>query len=249
MSGLVMGLVWELPFSSEFTAEDKFILLAYADHAWQDGTHAYPSIGLIAQKTGYYERTIQRHVRNLEKLGLLIETGKGQHGTTMYSFPLKKKPDGSLFLEYGGCQCDTPVTETPVSLVTPEEMTPEPKVVVKSSSASTTAPIKPNVFTAFENNIGAITPFAADELKDLEDTYSEAWVIAAISEAVMANARSLKYIQAILRRWSEEGFKTPKKPIQSAIRGGPRKRNTASEVQNALSEWLAEREAANGVPV
>jgi DnaD/phage-associated family protein len=68
-----------------------------------------------------------------------------------------------------------------------------------------------NVFTAYEHNIGILTPMIADALKDGEATYGPVWVCAAIQEAVASNARSWKYCEAILARWSKEGFKSSKK--------------------------------------
>ena len=97
MSGLVVGLVIELPISEVFTSEMKFTAVIYADHAWQDGTHAHPAIATVAAKTGYHERSVQRYVRSLEALGLLILDGKGPKGTNQYKFPLVMA-DGSARL-------------------------------------------------------------------------------------------------------------------------------------------------------
>ena len=207
MSGLIMGLVWELPFSKEFTAGDKFVALAYADHAWQDGTHAYPSIALVAEKTGYSERAVQRHVRQLEKLGLLVLAGQGQHGTNSYDFPLTKRPDGSPYLSIQasqGCQNVTPDKMTGVTLVTPEEMSPEemspkPKEVLKDLVVVVKDdPKEKNVFAIYESNFGAMTSMLKDSLIDLEKTYSAEWLIAAMQEALLAEARNLRYVEAVL---------------------------------------------------
>jgi len=69
-----------------------------------------------------------------------------------------------------------------------------------------------NVFTVYEHNIGVLTPMIADALKDAEITYGPVWICAAIQEAVASNARSWKYCEAILKRWSRDGFKAPKAP-------------------------------------
>ena len=69
MSGLIMGLVWEQPISETFKRADKYVLLAYADHADQNGRNIFPSIGLISAKTGYEERQVQRISRELEVNG------------------------------------------------------------------------------------------------------------------------------------------------------------------------------------
>jgi DnaD/phage-associated family protein len=66
-------------------------------------------------------------------------------------------------------------------------------------------PERPNVFRLYEQNIGPLTPLMADALKDAEASYSAAWVEEALAEAVTRNKRSWKYVEAILKRWKEEG--------------------------------------------
>lgn len=78
---------------SESTGNDRFVLLAIADNAWEDGTNSWPSVALLAWKTGLSERTVRRCLDNLEKLGELrrdYRTGT----STMYSVLISdKKPD------------------------------------------------------------------------------------------------------------------------------------------------------------
>ena len=65
---------------------------------------------------------------------------------------------------------------------------------------------RPNIYQLYEENIGALTPLIADALKDAENEYPEAWIEEAISKAVKANARKWNYVNAILKRWKEEGY-------------------------------------------
>jgi DNA replication protein len=64
---------------------------------------------------------------------------------------------------------------------------------------------KPNVFKLYEENIGPLTPMIADTLRDAEQTYPESWIADAMTEAVQRNKRSWKYVEAILKRWKEDG--------------------------------------------
>lgn len=64
---------------------------------------------------------------------------------------------------------------------------------------------RPNIFVLYEQNIGPLTPMIADQLRDIEAHYSEAWIKEAIGLAVANNARSLAYFRAILQRWQTEG--------------------------------------------
>ncbi len=64
---------------------------------------------------------------------------------------------------------------------------------------------RPDVFRLYEENIGVITPMAAERLKDMEDEYPAEWIAEAFGQAVVSNARSLRYVEAVLRRWRDDG--------------------------------------------
>jgi DnaD/phage-associated family protein len=75
-----------------------------------------------------------------------------------------------------------------------------------ASAAPSTAPVeRPNIFKLYEENVGPLTPLIADALKDAEKTYPPEWVVEALEIAVLKNKRNWKYVEAILRRWKEEG--------------------------------------------
>lgn len=80
---------------------------------------------------------------------------------------------------------------------------------------------RPNVFKLYEENIGPLTPLIADALKDAEETYYDDWVAEAIELAVKNNKRSWKYIEAILKRWKEEG-RHGQKDKQDNVKGSER---------------------------
>ncbi len=77
--------------------------------------------------------------------------------------------------------------------------------VPKGAGTSYPPPERPNIFKLYEENIGPLTPLLADALKDAEQTYPPEWVAEALEIAVKNNKRNWKYIEAILRRWKEEG--------------------------------------------
>ena len=68
-------------------------------------------------------------------------------------------------------------------------------------------PDRPNIYRLYEDNIGPLTPMIADTLKDAEREFPMAWIEEAIRIAVESNARSWRFIQAILDRWQKEGKK------------------------------------------
>ena len=71
--------------------------------------------------------------------------------------------------------------------------------------AAAPPPERPNIFKLYEENIGPLTPLIADALKDSEQTYPPEWVAEALELAVRKNKRNWKYVEAILKRWKEEG--------------------------------------------
>ena len=64
---------------------------------------------------------------------------------------------------------------------------------------------RPNIFSIYEQNIGALTPLMADKLLQAEKDFPDFWLREAIRLAVENNARSWSYVDAILNRWKREG--------------------------------------------
>lgn len=62
-----------------------------------------------------------------------------------------------------------------------------------------------NIMVLYEQNINMLSPMIADQLRDIEKTYPPDWIVDAFEIAVSRNARNLKYILAILRRWETDG--------------------------------------------
>lgn len=83
MSSKQTGRVWDHKFSKA----QQSIMLAMADHANHDGTGIRPSVARIAWKTDYSERHVQRIIRQLEKVGVLV-------------LVRKEDPAGGLAREY-----------------------------------------------------------------------------------------------------------------------------------------------------
>lgn len=67
------------------------------------------------------------------------------------------------------------------------------------------SPEPSNLFSLYESHIGPLTPLIAEALQDAEASYPAAWFEEAFRIAVENNARSWRYVEAILRRWKEKG--------------------------------------------
>jgi hypothetical protein len=98
MSVKAMSLVWDIPCPSQINGFDfkpghKYVLIAYADHADQQGENIYPAVATIAKKTGYEERSVQRLTHELEEMGVLVQNGTGPRGTNRWNIPFSRGGD------------------------------------------------------------------------------------------------------------------------------------------------------------
>jgi DNA replication protein len=76
---------------------------------------------------------------------------------------------------------------------------------------------RPSLIGLYEQNIGLVTPMLVDELREAEERYPQAWIEEAMREAVLANARSWRYVRKVLERWAANGRhdapNQPERPI------------------------------------
>ena len=88
-----------------------------------------------------------------------------------------------------------------------------------SASASVNESVlkRPEIFSIYEHEIGALTPTIADEIISAMSDYTEAWVIDALKESALNNKRSWRYALAILKRWKAEG-RGDNRPAKKATR-------------------------------
>jgi len=64
---------------------------------------------------------------------------------------------------------------------------------------------RPGIFRLYEENVGTITPLVGERLLEAIDLYPQEWIEGAFRTAAELNVRNWKYIERILKRWSEEG--------------------------------------------
>lgn len=79
-----MGKVWDL----DLPHNQLLVLLALADHADHEGNNVFPSLGLVAWKTGYSEQQVRRVMRSLVIDGILITTSRNPGKPNRYSIDL-----------------------------------------------------------------------------------------------------------------------------------------------------------------
>jgi DnaD/phage-associated family protein len=121
--------------------------------------------------------------------------------------------------------------------------------LVDSSIENGTAPLpeleKPNIFALYEDGIGALSPLLAEELKEAEARYPEAWLREAFGIAVAENKRSWRYVSGILRRWTAEG-KENRGGVRRGEDGKPGRHTEADNRQKYLDEYQRRRGSPPG---
>ncbi|NCP85943.1 MAG: hypothetical protein CO094_05530 [Anaerolineae bacterium CG_4_9_14_3_um_filter_57_17] len=84
---------------------------------------------------------------------------------------------------------------------------------------------KSQIFGLYEQNIGPLTPMLADMLREAETEYPAEWIYEAFEIAVSRNKRSWNYVQAILKRWKQDG-KDERKNSEDAGKNSQRYSNS-----------------------
>ncbi len=99
---------------------------------------------------------------------------------------------------------------------------PQKKSKVKKRKVNNTTPTPPEEKTGGGGGVGKLveiwekinarplSPYECEEIPDLLDTYSAAWVEEAMKIAADNGSRNLGYVKAILQRWQTEGRDKPK---------------------------------------
>lgn len=88
-----MTAVWE---SSSHKGNALLLMLTIADHASDDGTHAYPSVRRLAKRTRMSERSVQRMIQECEASGELLVNRPDvrEHRPNYYTIRLDRLPMG-----------------------------------------------------------------------------------------------------------------------------------------------------------
>jgi hypothetical protein len=88
MSGKISGLIWDL----DIPHAEAWVLMAMADHADHEGYNVFPSVGLIAWKTCYSERQVQRIIKSLRTKRILIPMEEAAGHVVKYRIVLTGVP-------------------------------------------------------------------------------------------------------------------------------------------------------------
>lgn len=129
-----------------------------------------------------------------------------------------------------------------IELLQVEKLNGEPKYwlnysdVDKSTrmeAAPQSDPVAGDLFSLYEANIGRLSPIIADAIQYARENYPPEWIEEGIQIAAKMNKRSWKYIEAILKRWKEEGHD------KVTDRQNAKKSDKTGSTRNKLDDFLS----------
>ena len=93
-----------------------------------------------------------------------------------------------------------------VTALAPSELIPETACETPGAVENAQQPAEPraNIFALYEQHIGPYGHSIAEQLRAAEEEYPADWIAEAIAIAAERNARSWRYIHAVLRAWKTE---------------------------------------------
>lgn len=233
MSVTMMSLVFgcnmpELKTDDGRTVPDttaKFVLLALADNANEEGEGSYASVDTLCHKTNYSTSTVCNALNALRFNGFTILVGKSKWDTNNYTILAARiaafqwpKSDDSSRRNAGVSTTETNPPHTPVN---------------PSSEIDPIAAKLAELKFKFNPNTGVI-------ISGWKQDFPDDVILRAIGEAIKRHAYTVEYVERILVGWKEHGVP----PIQP--QKGKKIKQTADDVDNMLRAWL--NQGAQGVP-
>lgn len=209
-----MGLVWE----RELGRGEQTVALAMADHADDDGSKIFPSIGRIAWKTGYSERQVTRIIQKLTKMGLLILVHKSrQHRAAEYRMVITAVPEKEAFrsdtvssLEPARDDILTSrgdISDARGDIAMSPDPSFEPPVKPPSSGAQEPAPSR-DATKAFDELFTQLTglPLPAATTKKQKATNGEMWHQPVRRMVALANGTAAYVLRETVAHMKREGL-------------------------------------------
>lgn len=188
----------------------KFVLLALADHASEDGEGCYPGVRKICRKTNLSTQTVVNALNALRHNGFTQLEGQSKRKTFNYTILVDRIAEFQWLESSDSSEQNTtvPASRTKPSLTA----LPTSK---KNEDEERTAEIG-EVYKTYQSEIGVITPMIAESIDGwIKDGFPLKWLCDAFHESSAQGKRSWKYCEAIIKRWKAQGNQNEMKPQQA----------------------------------
>ena len=181
------------------------------------------------------ERVVDTSLKLAVQRGTLLEIRSGESGESG-----SNRENGELCYLLNTEPVRSALVRKGVAL--PEPAVPQAGPGAETQQAEPRADLHEGVFRVYEENIGVMSPLIAESITAALQEHPESDVVDAIRVAVEANARSWKYVMAVLKRWSVEGRNG------TGLRGadGKPERHSEANRSDEFIERYLERQRARG---
>lgn len=167
--------------------------------------------------------TIRRHLSRLESLKLIVTRKSVKESRDQTKWYRVNYPVLSVFVTTATVHFEQLELSRMSSSISSNRTvdytyTPTQTPIIETTTSAAAETDAEAVYSAYESNIGTLSPFIVETLTDELKTHSSAEITDAIKESVLHNKRNLAYIKAILDRWATEG-RNAVKPAKTGARG------------------------------
>lgn len=201
----LMAKVWD----SSLPSEEKFVALALADWADDDGTRIYPSQAVVARKVGKDARSVRRSFKKLIDRGVLVPVagqGGGRGVTVHYRMDATALPKADETSTYQGVNPDT---DAPI----PGRFGTETRTPA-SDDPSSDPPVDPSDQSFIHARVVPISSMRSQKTSEVADIYARL-VEAGIqrppsrwAEDWLARGRTVEDLRRAIQQMSEHA-RTP----------------------------------------
>ncbi len=168
----------------------KVLFYIQARFARQEGENHYLFVRQLLQSStlqrwmgaDHAEDRIREALKNAISGSFLISAKIRTDGNQLILFPNDENGKRSMTRLQQGIWSPSP-TDDPLEAIAPHK----------------------NIYQLYEENIGPLTPLLSEDLTAAQEDYPSQWIEEAIHIAVQNNARSWRYVDAVLKSWQKEG--------------------------------------------
>jgi DnaD/phage-associated family protein len=175
-AGDLLAFLWVARLTQEQRTDPRFV---NADQVW-----AYPGAQESFAQMGGGRDGLTRGLQRCVAVGALL--GLDLAG-----------PDGEETVYF----LNNPASRRSVGRARAGELRLKPETIAVAPPIES----RPGIFRLYEENVGTITPLVGERLLEAAELYPQEWIEDAFRTAAELNVRNWKYIDRILKRWSEEG--------------------------------------------
>lgn len=235
MSVSLMALVFncnmpELKTDDGKTVPDttaKFVLLALADNANEEGEGAYPGVDTLCAKTNFSTSTVCNALNALRHNGFTSLVGRSKRDTNNYTVSVAEIMKFQRLKSQDSSHRNGSVSTAETN---PSLTTNKPPVNY----------IEPVAKKLADNNFkfDPKLPFFIEQWKhDFPD--QDNIIIRAIDDAIVRSKKSVAYVDAILAGWKVNGVPPTREEKARQNLQRPQKQSLA-DLQNSLMQWAGE---------